>query len=382
MHRNYQYRLRPNKRQKRKLELILHQTRLLYNAALQERCDAYKNCNRKSKTSITWRDQSRSLTQIRQEDPEFSAMHLRPQRGALMRLDRAFTAFFNRVKRVKNPDSLRFKSRDRWRSIELPDGYRLDNAQLKTKDFSTKIHMHRPLPENFKRHCGAILVKDHKGWLVNFKIEFDEAPEKKPINSAVGLDVGLKALVATSNGEFHDAPGYFRNAEKKLRRLQRALARCKKGSKRRQAAKQRVISLHDKIKNQRRDYAHKLAGDIVNQADFIAVENLKITNMIKNRHLAKSISDAGWASLTAKMEYKAESAGKYFVRVDPKNTSQQCSNCNKLVPKTLSDRIHLCDQCGLKLDRDVNAAKNILALGLKTHRDALGTQGAVAECFT
>jgi len=143
-----------------------------------------------------------------------------------------------------------------------------------------------------------------------------------------------------------------------------------------------VISLHDKIKNQRRDYAHKLAGDIVDQTDFIAVENLKITNMVKNRHLAKSITDAGWASLTAKMEYKAESAGKYFVRVDPKNTSQKCSNCNKLIKKTLSDRVHQCDQCGLKLDRDVNAAKNILALGLKTHRDALVTQGAVSECFT
>jgi len=141
-----------------------------------------------------------------------------------------------------------------------------------------------------------------------------------------------------------------------------------------------VISLHDKVKNQRRDYAHNLAKDIVEQADFIAVENLKISNMVKNKHLAKSISDAGWASLTAKMEYKAESAGKYFVRVDPKNTSQRCSNCKDLVRKALSDRVHKCDHCGLKLDRDVNAAKNILALGLKTHRDALGTQGAVAEC--
>lgn len=105
MHRNYQYRLRPNKRQKRKLELILHQTRLLYNAALQERCDAYKNCNRKSRTSITWRDQFKSLTQIRDEDSEFSAMHLRPQRGALMRLDRAFAAFSTALKKVKSRDS-------------------------------------------------------------------------------------------------------------------------------------------------------------------------------------------------------------------------------------------------------------------------------------
>jgi len=105
MHRNYQYRLRPNKRQKRKLELILHKTRLLYIAALQERCDAYKNCNRKSRISISRTDQQKSLTQICKEDPEFSAMHLRPQRGALMRLDCAFTAFFNRVKRLKNPDS-------------------------------------------------------------------------------------------------------------------------------------------------------------------------------------------------------------------------------------------------------------------------------------
>jgi putative transposase len=362
----------------------LHQTHLLYNAALQERCDAYKNCNRKSRTSITWCDQSRSLTQIRGEDPEFSVMHLKPQRGALRRLDRAFVAFFNRVKKGEKLGFPRFKSRDRWRSIELPEGYRLDNARLKTKDFSIKIHMHQPLPENFKKHCGAILVKDHKGWLVNFKIEIEEAPEKKPINSAVGLDVGLRALVATSDEtsdrNVYDAPEYLRKAEKKLRRLQRALARCKKGSKRRQAAKQRVISLHDKVKNQRRDHAHKLAKDIVEQADFIAVENLKISNMVKNKHLAKSISDAGWASLTAKMEYKAESAGKYFVRVDPKNTSQQCSNCKQLVRKTLSNRVHKCDHCGLKLDRDVNAAKNILALGLQTHSDALGTQGAVAEC--
>ena len=216
--------------------------------------------------------------------------------------------------------------------------------------------------------------RDHKGWLVNLKLETGEPPETATIKSMLGLDVGLNAFVATSNGDLVPAPKHYRKAEKELRCRQRALSRCKRGGNRRKKVKQRVVALHARVTNTRKDFAHKLARSLVAESDLIAVEDLNIKGMVKNKHLSKSISDAGWGDFLSKLAYKAEEAGKHFVKVNPKNTSQHCSGCGVIVKKSLAVRMHKCAKCGLVIDRDVNAARNILA------RAAVGKHGAGGEC--
>jgi putative transposase len=370
MHRTYQYRLKPNKTQKAALVAVLEQDRQLYNAALQERRDAYD----KAGVSITVYDQQKALTVIRRDDEWFKNGHAVRQRGPLLRVDRAFKAFFRRVKAGEKPGYPRFKSRDRWNSVEIAEQYAVKNGRFHSKDFNgIRIHLHRPLPDGAK-HCGATLTRDHKGWLVNLKLEIGEPPETVVVKSMLGLDVGLSAFVATSDGEFVPAPGNYRKAERELRRRQRALSRCKRGSNRRKKVKHRVIALHTKVTNTRKDFAHKLARDFARSSDLIAVEDLNIRGMVKNKHLSKSISDAGWEDFLSKLAYKAEEAGKHFVKVNPRNTSQHCSGCGATVKKSLAVRVHKCPECGLVVDRDVNAARNILA------KAAVGKHGAGGGC--
>lgn len=175
--------------------------------------------------------------------------------------------------------------------------------------------------------------------------------------------MGLKHLVITSDGEFFDNPKNLRKSERKLRRAQRKVARRQKWSNRRHKAVILLQKIHERIANQRKDTAHKITRSLVDRYDLIAVENLQVQNMVKNRHLSKSIADASWSLFQQLLTCKAEDAGKRVVKVDPKNTSQECSNCGEIVKKDLSVRTHECPHCYLILDRDINAAKNILGRG-------------------
>jgi putative transposase len=182
-------------------------------------------------------------------------------------------------------------------------------------------------------------------------------------NREVGIDVGLNSFAVTSDGEFIDNPRYFKNAAVKLRKIQRSVSRKKKGGCNRRKAARLLAKQHLRIKNQRKDFTHKLADSLVNTYGKIAVEDLRIKNMVKNHHLAQSISDAGWGKFIGILSYKAEYAGREFVSVNPTGTSQICSGCGSFVPKSLSVRVHNCPCCGVSLDRDLNSALNILALG-------------------
>jgi putative transposase len=168
----------------------------------------------------------------------------------------------------------------------------------------------------------------------------------------------------TSDGEFYDHPKFLRQSERKLKRKQRAVARQKKGSHRRRKAVRQLAQSHERIANQRKDYAHQVSRKLVHNYGLIAFENLNMQGMIKNHHLAKSIVDASWHQLVQYTTYKAAEAGRRVVRVDPKNTSQLGSRCENLVPKTLAERIHHCPACGYVQDRDINAAENILKRAL------------------
>ena len=193
----------------------------------------------------------------------------------------------------------------------------------------------------------------------------DDVPERRlPASSArVGIDVGLSSFLADSDGRFVDNPKHLAGSGKKLARRQRSLSRKKKGSSRRVKARVRVARTHEKIRNQRLDFLHKTANYYVRNYGTVFIEDLKIRNMVKNRHLSRSISDAGWGTFFDLLACKAEEAGRLVVRVAPHGTSQDCSGCGVKVPKDLSIRIHRCDTCGLVMDRDLNAAMNILRLG-------------------
>lgn len=355
----YQYRIKPNKSQREALSAILEQDRQLYNAALQER----KMAHEKAKKSITLYDQQKSLTIIRADGFEG---HATRQRGALIRLDKAFKAFFRRIKQGKKAGYPRFKGKDRWKSIDILEQYRVKDGKFYSADFKKgiKIHFHRPLPKDMIKHCGATLAKDHKGWVVNLKIEIPDT-EKVEIKKSIGIDVGLNKFFASDSGEMVEAPKHYRKAEKGLKRIQRRLARCKRGSKNRKRVVNQIQRAHAKVRNCRKDFHHKLSRKLVDNYDEIVAEDLNIAGMVRNHHLSKSITDAGWGLFLSKVAYKAENAGKHFIMVNPKNTSQICSSCGAVVKKSLSVRVHSCGDCGYQADRDVNAARNILGRGTR-----------------
>ncbi|MCA1730853.1 MAG: transposase [Actinobacteria bacterium] len=363
MKKAFNYRLYPNRSQAEALDAMLETHRRLYNDALAERRDVYES----EEHTVSYDEQSGKLKEARRSDPHLVATNFSSTQATLRRLDRTFKAFFRRVKAGEASGYPRFKGRDRFRLVEFPsygDGCRLkENGRLYLQHIGhIKVKLHRPVEGKIK----TVSVKKSCGkWYAIFVCDIGDAPEpacdlEVP---AVGIDLGSKSFFATSDGEVVEPPRYYRKAQKKLRRVQRALSRKKKGSNRRRKARERVARLHEKVAHQRRDFHHKEARKLVEQHGLIAHEALGVKSIARTR-LAKSTHDAGWAQFVNILAAKAEEAGVRVVAVDPRNTTQTCSNCGDLpeVKKTLSDRIHSCSR-GYVTDRDLNAAQNILRLG-------------------
>jgi putative transposase len=360
MRQAFLYRLYVNETQSDKLDNLLRLARQLYNAALQQRRDAWKYQQR----SLNYYDQANQLKELRNEIPEFAQLNFSATQDMLRRLDKSFKAFFRRVKTGDKAGFPRFKGRDRFDSITFPaygDGIKVKGNHLYVQNVGLlKIKMHRTLvgeinTATIKRECGK--------WYVVFSntVEIEPLPVSDKI---VGIDVGLNSFAVTSDGEFIANPRYLREAQRKLRVMQRSVSRKKKGSHNRRKAVRILAKKHLKVKRQRADFAHKVADNLVKVYGGIAVEDLKIKNMQRNHHLALSISDAGWGQFLSILAYKAEYAGRRFIQVNPDGTSQRCSRCGATVPKTLSVRIHHCPCCGLTIDRDLNSALEIKRLGL------------------
>ncbi len=364
MRKAYKFRLFTNRSQEQALGAMLEQHRRLYNLALRERRDVYKS----EKRSVSYGEQSGRFKASRRVQPGFAALNFSSAQATLRRLGKAFKAFFRRVKSGDAPGYPRFKPEDRFRTVEFPsygDGCRLkDNGRLYLQNIGhIKVKQHRPVEGNIKtvsvkRSCGK--------WYVIFSCDLGGSPAPEAARedcAAVGIDLGLKSFLVTSDGSSVEPAHHYRKASKKLRRAQRSLARKKKGSTRRARARGRVAKLHEKTANQRRDFHHKEARKLVDAHGFIVHEALNIKGIAQTR-LAKSTHDAGWASFLNILAGKAEYAGVRVVAVDPRNTTQACSRCGAVpkIKKTLADRTHVCP-CGYVADRDVNAAENILSLG-------------------
>lgn len=358
MRKAYKFRLYPTKEQQVQIQFTLERCRLLYNRLLEERRIAYET----NKTTLNYYDQANTFNERKKHIPVLKQVHSQVLQDVAKRLDKAFQAFFRRVKSGETPGYPRFKSVGRYDSFTYPQGgYLLNGNKLKlSKIGEVKIKLHRQ-PQGEIKTC-TIIVKNGKYYTC---LSCETEPMPLPAcDDAVGIDLGVKHLAITSDEEFYEHPKFFRESERKLKRKQRVVSRKKKGSNRRRKAIRELAKLHEHIANQRKDNAHKVSRKLVNQYGLIAFENLNVQGMVKNHHLAKSIADASWNQLVQYTTYKAEEAGRRVVLVDPKNTSQLCSNCGEVVPKKLSERIHRCEHCGYVQDRDINAAKNILKRAL------------------
>lgn len=354
-HRSISYRLHPTRKQHRALERILEDQRHLHNAALQERLDCYRKTGR----GIGYQAQCRSLAPIRRDDPTgLGAVPANLSRATLRRLDLSFAAFFRRVKAGEKPGFPRFKGAGRWDSFGFAEfsGIQFASERLRFKGMpgSIRVHMTRPL-------AGRILActfrRDAKGWRITLQVQI-EAPATNHAGPAIGLDVGISALATLSSGERIENIKPRRSDAAAIRRRQRSLARCKRSSARRRKVRRQLARAHSKVANTRATYLHQVSANLTKRFGLIAVEALNVKGLARGM-LAHDVHDAAWARLLHMLSYKAASAGGRVIEVDPRHTSQACSSCGVITPKTLADRTHKCD-CGLVLDRDHNAALNIL----------------------
>jgi putative transposase len=282
----------------------------------------------------------------------------------LQRLNRAFDAFFRRIKdKTEKAGFPRFRGKDRYDSFTLKQaGYKIEGRYLYITGIGKfKLYLSRPIEGDIKtvtiRHTSS------GKWFVCFSCDNVPLKDISEAIAEVGIDVGIKAFLVDSTGRSVENPKFFRQSERILRRRQRALARKIRGSRRRVKAKILVAKAHEKIVNQRKDFLHKVANFYIGAYRTIYVEALNIKGMVKNRHLSKSIADASWNKFFEFLSYKAVGAGRVVIKVNPRNTSQNCSQCGEKVKKSLSVRTHACPFCGLILDRDHNAAIVIKSRG-------------------
>jgi len=357
----YCYRLLPSRKQHRALEGLLESQRQLYNGALEERIGAYRRG-----VTRTFFDQAKALTEWRRSDPEAAAFPLRLQRGTLRRLDSAYKGFFRRAKLKGGKAGFpRFRGAGRWHSFNFDefDGIRFDGRALRFKGMPSglRVHIHRPLPSGSRIRC-CVFRRGAKGWTVGFSLDFPKAP-KKTEDRCVGVDLGISLFAALSDGGFIPSLRAARRAQRRLRILQRSLARKKRGSRNRRKARVNVARCHAAISRSRSNHLHQASSRLVRDYDVIAVESLV---GLTRGTLACDVYDASWSTFLTMLRYKAERAGARLVVVDARYTSQDCSCCGMRVPKPLRERTHSCGNCGLCIDRDLNAARNIL------HRAGVG----------
>lgn len=357
MRKTYKYKAKISKETRSNAMSWLSLCQKIYNACIEQRRWLYSH----RKQSLSSYDQSNQLKELKAEFPEFKKVGSQVLQDVTDRVGKAYKLFYSNLKASNGLAGLpRFKSYERYKSFTLKQtGWSLKGRYLTIKNIGVfKLYMSRDIQGDIK----TVTVKQCvDGWYVVFSCDNVPLPGYTPFEKdAVGLDVGISSFVTDSEGNKVDNPKYFRNAEKTLRIKQRKLSRIKKGSNRRKSARTLVAKQHQKTQRQRNDFIFKTANHYIKEYGLIVIEKLKIKNMVKNHCLAKSISDSGWGIFKEVLRFKAEEAGRVVVEVNPQYTSQDCSNCGDRVKKELSERIHSCTQCGLVLDRDHNAAINIL----------------------
>ncbi|MGD1805319.1 RNA-guided endonuclease InsQ/TnpB family protein [Dapis sp. BLCC M126] len=390
----YQYKLRLNKEQVAVIELWLDLLRRQYNYRLGERFSWWEE-NRcpvnacplimpipQLRDNPDYYSQKKDLVNTKDKFPEYKLIHSQVLQDCIKRVKLAFDRWFKADKNGQRLGKPRFKGKGRYHSFTYPqikqdciEGNKINLPKIG----KVKLIQHRPLPEGFQIKTVTISRKAD-GYYATLSLEDKSVPaltcDIEPIlENTLGIDMGLKDFLVTSDGESVPIPQYYRSSQKRLKTLQKRLSRKKKGSKRWLKALIAVAKQHKKadatprrresqgnahqaVADKRKDFHFKTANELLSKADVIAHENLNIKGLAKTK-LSKSINDAGWGQFLTILTVKAENAGQKTIAVNPKNTSQDCSNCGEKVPKELSIRTHSCPHCGIVIDRDLNAAINI-----------------------
>src|SRR3989442_1548167 len=317
--------------------------------------------------SLTCLQQQVSFSVLKQERPSLNTVHSQILQNVAVRVDLAFKAFFRRVREhALEPGFPRFKGKDRYDSFTFPQSgfsLTLDERVTLSKIGSVKMVYHRKIKGKIKT-C-TIRRSSTGKWYVCFSCECE--PERlDPVATQVGIDVGLKTFACLSNGEEIRNPRFFRKEEKALAKVQRKHAQLAKGTPERRKHRQVVARVHERMKFRRDNFTHQESRQIVDHFGVICVEDLHVNRMTHNHCLAKSIHDASWTGFFDRLSSKAEEAGRTFVKVNPASTSQDCSRCHHRQKMPLSERVYHCPCCLLEIDRDLNAALNIKALGLQS----------------
>lgn len=360
MRKAYKFRLYPNANQERELGIALETHRRLWNVCLYQRKIAFAEDG----ISLGYVHQAGWFTNEKHVNPWFARINHSSAQATMRRLDKAFAAFFRRAKAGDKPGYPRFKARGRFDSIEYPsygDGIRLNGSKLRVQHVGVvKAKVHREIVGTVKM---ATLKCEAGKWYVILSCDLGDKPVLASQAPAVGIDVGLESFLTTSDGEHVANPRFQKDSLRNLRVLSRSVARKRKGGANRRKAIKRLAACHAHVRNRRRNHHHKTALSLVRRYGVIAVEGLRVSNMLKNHRLARAVADAGWSQFVGILTHKAESAGVKVVEVNPAYTSQECSHCGAVARKLLSERWHKC-ACGCSMHRDHNAARNILARGL------------------
>lgn len=358
MFRTFRYRLYPNKDQAEALSEILWVACWLYNRALDYRRKKW----RESREAVCYSQQSAMWREWRNEEPAENPLRLLNMSAGqqvLRRLESSYRQFL-----LGKRGRSRFKKVSRFSSVNYKpgDGASIKNNRLYVQNVGlVRVRWHRELPNGKLKNI--IIKRKSSGWYVLLQIELPEQPFVRSSNAPVGVDMGILHALALSDGTIIDSPRFLEQSLRKLRVLQRSLARKKRGGSNWRKTKHQITCLHERISNQRLDWWHKVTRRLVDTYGMVAVEDLQLSFMLRNDKLALAAHDISLGMFRTLLDYKAIEAGVEVILVNPRGTSKACSGCGSIVEKSLKDRIHSCHYCGLVLDRDVNAAKNILELG-------------------
>lgn len=389
-YRTYKYRLYPTKEQAERLDFLLWQARKIYNGALAMRIEAFQERGE----MISAYDLRDYWCAQRKVEPEtYGELPYDTVDDLIRRLDKAYKAFFRRIKEGKQEAGFpRFKGRRHFNSIGYANGKGMKFVPRDEKWAilrlinvgNVRVRYHRPLPDGATIKYALIKRSKIDKWYVALQLTYEQGAAPEHAGAAVGIDVGLHHLLALSDGTIIDNPRWLRDELMQKRRLNRKLSRQKKGSGRWYDTVKAIATLDGRIAERRSYFWHTVTDMLTKRYSLIAIEDLTLDFMIKNRHLALSASDAALGTFREYLTYKCEERGVTLIAVPPAYTSQICSGCGEVAKKKLSERTHRCGSCGLELDRDVNAAINILNIATKTAvqavQDVTQASGSYVSC--
>lgn len=360
---SYKFLILPNKETILKLVEALDTCRWLYNELLEK-----VNISREEGRKLSIYETQNLIPNLKIKNPNLNKVYSKILQMVNYTLHSNISSLATLKKRGKKVGHLRYKGKGWYNTLNYnQSGFKIDQDHSRlhlSKIGDIKIKLHQKIKGCIK---AVVIKREGKNWyaIVQADQEIVLLPET---GKSIGIDVGLKAFTVDSDGNSIENPRYAEKSAKRFTKYQRKLARCKKGSNNRKKIKAKIFNTHKRIKNQRDDFLHKLSRSYVNHYDNICIEDLDVKGLKEKGHntgLHRSIHDAAWAKFAFLLSYKAQSAGRKLILVDPRNTTQRCSTCGSIVKKELSDRIHECPYCGFVADRDYNSSRNILIAGME-----------------